>query len=82
MDWMAKEMGVCFLAEARYFTLLHSVQTGTGAHTASVLIDPNCWGVKLPAHLYLMLRSGIYGSILPLPLMPSWLSVQLIKHKN
>jgi hypothetical protein len=27
--------GVRFLAEARYFSLLHSIQTGSGARTAS-----------------------------------------------
>jgi hypothetical protein len=63
------------------FSLLHSVQTGSGGHPASYTVGT--WGgsfpggksgrsVNLTTHLNLMLRSRIRGSIHPLPHISSW----------
>jgi hypothetical protein len=62
------------------FSLLHVVQTSSGAHLAScpmgtgVLFPCWCsgWGLKLTTHLQLVLRSRKLGSIHPLPHTSSW----------
>jgi hypothetical protein len=63
---------------ARDFSLIHSVQTGSGAHPAS---DPmGIGGVKLTTHLHLVPRSSMV-ELGPHSLMSSWRNC-IIKYKN
>jgi hypothetical protein len=54
-------MLVQFLAEARDFSLLSSIQTGPGAHPASCPMNTGALykGLKLTTHLHLVSRSRI-----------------------
>jgi hypothetical protein len=79
---------VRFPEEAWNFSLHHRVQNGSGAHPAS-----NQWvpvalsrgvrgrGVKLTAHLHLLLRSRMRGAILPVPLYV-FVAWWLVKHRD
>jgi hypothetical protein len=52
--WMAR---VRFLAGARDFSLLHSVQTGSGGPTIQWVLGGSSQGMKLTTHLHLVPRS-------------------------
>jgi hypothetical protein len=76
MGWTA---GVRFLAGARYFSLLHSVQTGSGAHPASYPIGSRgaLPGAKRPGReadhsspTSAEVKDG--GAIPPVPYISSW----------
>jgi hypothetical protein len=54
--------GVRFPVEARYFSLLQSVQTGSGSHPASYPVSTGGLrgrGMKLTSHLHPVSRSGM-----------------------
>jgi hypothetical protein len=62
--------------EGSRMSLLHVVQTGSGAHPASYPWVPGALSprIKLTTHLQLVPRSRKCGSICRLPHMPSWRS--------
>jgi hypothetical protein len=74
---------VQFLAEAREFSLLHSIQSGSGTHPASCPM--NNWGsfsrdkvtriMKLATHLHLLPRIRILAAVPPLPYTYLWCGV-------
>jgi hypothetical protein len=75
---------VKFLAGARDFSLLHSIQTGSGDHPAPYPISTGApfLELKWPGHEADHLRPSSaevknVGTILPPPPMSSWLGVQL-----
>jgi hypothetical protein len=76
-------------AGAPYFSLLHHVQTGSGAHPASYPMDtrgsfPGDKTAKAwiwPTHLHLVPRSRTFGAMPPLPNTSSRRGVQL-KHRD
>jgi hypothetical protein len=73
MGWTT---GVRFLEEAENFSIRHSLQTGSGAHSASCAMD-----VKLAIHLHLAPRSRVRGSMPPLP-QYVFTALCLVKHRE
>jgi hypothetical protein len=66
--------GVWFSARASDFSIVHSIQSKSGALWASYSVNT---GLKVTAHPHVMLKLRIYGAIPPLPLTASWHGTQL-----
>jgi hypothetical protein len=68
--------------QRQYFSMLHNVSTGSGAHLVSYPVGTGgdfprskaAGVVTLTTHLHPVPRSRKRGSIFPLPYMPSWRS--------
>jgi hypothetical protein len=81
----AKELGFNSHQEQDTHPFPHSIQTGSGAHSASYLmvtmgsVPGGIKWLRLATH-HLVSRSRIHGAIHPLPHISSWHSASLIKH--
>jgi hypothetical protein len=75
-----QEIKIRFLERARDFSLLHSVQTSSGAHPVSCPEGPTiplprgrmAGKVKLVIHLHIVQTLRIFASIPPFPHVSSW----------
>jgi hypothetical protein len=77
MDWTAE---VRFPAGVRDFSLLHSVQSSSGAHRANTMGTKGkaAGGMKIPSHLHLVKNGGA------VPLLPNTSArcVESNKHRD
>jgi hypothetical protein len=82
MGWTAK---VQFLARARDFSLLHSVQTSSGAHPASYPVGVGGsfpWGCEGEYSHPSSVKVKNGGVISPFPHTSSWCVALSVKHRD